>query len=50
MEIWKPIEDLSGYSVSDKGRIKKDSTGQIMVTSTNNGYVRFTVSKIHRLV
>lgn len=51
MEIWKPIESLPGYSVSNEGRVRKDSNGQIMVTSTNNGYVRFTVSKhVHRLV
>ena len=51
MEIWKEITDLKGYSVSNKGRIRKDSTGQIMVVSKNNGYLRFTVTKhIHRLV
>lgn len=51
MEIWKPIKDLPGYSVSNKGRIKKDSTGQIMVLSKNGGYCRITVSKhVHRLV
>ncbi len=31
MEEWKPIKDLPGYSVSNKGRVRKDSTGQIMV-------------------
>lgn len=51
MEQWKPIEDLKGYSISNKGRVRKDSTGQIMVLSQNNGYVRITISKhIHRLV
>lgn len=51
MEIWKEITDLKGYSVSNKGRIRKDSTGQIMATRENNGYLRFTVTKhIHRLV
>lgn len=51
MEIWKQIPDLPGYSVSNKGRIKKDSTGQIMVQSKNGGYCRITISKhIHRLV
>ncbi len=51
MEIWKPIKDLPGYSVSNKGRIKKDSTGQIMVLSKNGGYCRITISKhVHRLV
>lgn len=51
MEIWKPIEELPGYSVSNKGRIRKDSTGQIMVLSKNNGYCRITISKhVHRLV
>ena len=51
MEIWKEITDLKGYSVSNKGRIRKDSTGQIMAVRENNGYLRFTVTKhIHRLV
>lgn len=51
MEIWKNIPDLPGYSVSNKGRIKKDSTGQIMVLSKNGGYCRITVTKhVHRLV
>lgn len=51
MEIWKPIKDLPGYSVSNKGRVKKDSTGQIMVQSQNGGYCRITISKhVHRLV
>ena len=51
MEIWKPIKDLPGYSVSNEGRVRKDSTGQIMVLSKNGGYCRITVSKhVHRLV
>ena len=51
MEMWKPIPDLLGYSVSNKGRIRKDSTGQIMVLSKNGGYARITISKhVHRLV
>lgn len=51
MEIWKVIDDLPGYSVSNQGRVRKDATGQIMTLSHNNGYVRFTVTKhVHRLV
>lgn len=51
MEMWKPIPELLGYSVSNKGRIRKDSTGQIMVLSKNGGYARITISKhVHRLV
>lgn len=51
MEQWKPIASLPGYSVSNVGRVRKDSTGQIMVLSQNNGYKRITVSKhVHRLV
>lgn len=51
VEMWKPIPDLPGYSVSNKGRIRKDSTGQIMVLSKNGGYCRITISKhVHRLV
>ncbi len=51
MEIWKPIPELKGYSVSNKGRVRKDSTGQIMVQSKNGGYCRITISKhVHRLV
>ena len=51
MEEWKAIDDLPGYSVSNKGRVRKDSTGQIMVLSKNGGYSRITISKyVHRLV
>ena len=51
MEMWKQIPDLPGYSVSNEGRVRKDSTGQIMVLSKNNGYSRITISKhVHRLV
>ena len=51
MEIWEKIEDLPGYSVSNKGRVRKDSTGQIMVLNKNGGYCRITISKhVHRLV
>lgn len=51
MEMWKTIKDLPGYSVSNKGRIRKDSTGQIMVLSKNGGYCRITIAKhVHRLV
>lgn len=51
MEMWKPIPDLPGYSVSDQGRVKKDSTGQIMALSKNGGYCRITITKhVHRLV
>lgn len=51
MEIWKEIKDFPGYSVSNKGRVRKDSTGQIMVLSENGGYCRITISKhVHRLV
>ena len=31
MEMWKQIPDLPGYSVSNEGRVRKDSTGQIWV-------------------
>lgn len=49
--MWKPIADLPGYSVSNKGRVRKDETGQIMVLSKNGGYYRITISKhVHRLV
>ena len=51
MERWKAIESLPGYSVSDKGRVRKDSTGQIMVLSKNGGYCRIIIAKhVHRLV
>lgn len=51
MEIWKEIPDLPGYSVSNQGRVRKDSTGQIMVLSKNGGYCRITITKhVHRLV
>ena len=51
MEEWKAIKDLPGYSVSNEGRVRKDSTGQLMVLSKNGGYCRITISKhVHRLV
>lgn len=51
MEMWRKIEELPGYSVSNKGRVRKDSTGQIMVLSKNGGYSRITITKhVHRLV
>lgn len=51
MEMWKPIKELPGYSVSNEGRVRKDSTGQIMVLSRNGGYSRITITKhVHRLV
>lgn len=51
MEMWKEIKSLPGYSVSNKGRVRKDSTGQIMVTSKNLGYERISIAKfVHRLV
>ena len=51
MEMWKEIKDLPGYSVSNKGRVRKDSTGQIMVLSKNGGYTRIIIAKhVHRLV
>lgn len=51
VEMWKQIPDLPGYSVSNQGRIRKDSTGQIMVLSKNGGYCRITITKhVHRLV
>lgn len=51
MEEWRAIKDLPGYSVSNKGRVRKDSNGQIMVLSKNGGYLRITISKhVHRLV
>lgn len=51
VEIWKKIPELPGYSVSNKGRVRKDSTGQIMGLSKNGGYCRITISKhVHRLV
>jgi len=51
VEEFRPIKDLPGYSVSNKGRVRKDSIGQIMVLSKNGGYCRITISKhVHRLV
>lgn len=51
VELWKEIPELKGYSVSNKGRVRKDSTGQIMVLSHNGGYARITITKhVHRLV
>lgn len=51
MEQWRPISDLPGYSISNKGRVRRDSDGHIMKLGTNNGYQRIVVAKhVHRLV
>ena len=51
MEEWKQIRTLPEYEISNKGRVRKRSTGQIMVLSYNGGDARITISKhIHRLV
>lgn len=50
-EMWKQIESLPEYAISNTGKVMKISTGQIMALSHNQGYVRITISKhIHRLV
>lgn len=50
MEIWKPTI-IKGYSVSNQGRVRKDSTGEIVKQSNSNGYNRITITlNVHRLV
>lgn len=40
-ELWEPIEDFPGYSVSSYGRVKNDLTGRILKTSpTQRGSVK----------
>lgn len=53
MEKWKKIEGFDDYSVSTLGRVRKDSTNQIVDTWTNNsGYLRAKEigAFVHRLV
>lgn len=53
MEKWKKIEGFDDYSVSTLGKVRKDSTKQIVDTWTNNsGYLRAKEigSFVHRLV
>lgn len=35
MELWKPIDNFLGYSISDYGRIRNDRTNRIIVMTRN---------------
>ena len=59
MEIWKTAKGHSNYLVSDHGRVKKKSTGKILVcTDDSRGYPAVTLidsdgqhtKTVHRLV
>lgn len=39
MERWLPIDEFPDYSLSDKGRIRNETTGRIMKPQTNQGGV-----------
>lgn len=54
-EEFKPIERISGYSVSNFGKVRNDKTGRILKPSIDkHGYSRVFIKgkvyKIHRLV
>lgn len=59
-ETWKPVNGYEGiYSVSDKGRIKRDSTDKILKAGLDKGgynivslskYNKSHTEKVHRLV
>jgi hypothetical protein len=45
-EHWVTVEDFPGYSVSDKGRVRNDSTGRILALTENQyGVVKVGMSK-----
>lgn len=51
MEIWKACDELPGYSVSNLGNVRKDSTGEIVKPRYSCGYARVSITKnVHRLV
>lgn len=35
LEVWSPVVDFTGYSVSDRGRVRNDDTGRILAITTN---------------
>lgn len=59
MEIWKTIDAFPNYSVSNEGRVRKDTTGKILVaTPDSRGYPALSLKDetgwhtkpVHRLV
>jgi hypothetical protein len=40
-EVWKPISDFPGYSVSDEGRVRNDESGRIMAVRVNQNGVAY---------
>lgn len=59
MEVWKTIEDFPNYSVSSDGRVRKDSSGKILIaTRDSRGYPSLSLKDengwhtkmVHRLV
>jgi hypothetical protein len=48
MEEWRDIEGFSGYSVSNRGRVRNDETGHILALQVNQEdimYVGMTIDK-----
>jgi hypothetical protein len=35
MEEWLPVAEFPGYSVNNLGQVRKDSTGRVLHTRTN---------------
>ena len=42
-EIWKPLEEYKGYSISNRGRIKNDKKGNILKTR-NRGEISISIN------
>ena len=54
-EEFKPIERISGYSVSNFGKVRNDKTGRILKPAINkhgysNVFIKGKNYKVHRLV
>lgn len=39
LEIWREVDEIPGYSVSDLGTVRNDRTGRILVPNENGGRV-----------
>ena len=53
-EIWKTVPDYPKYAVSNLGRVKNQTTGQILKPWNRNGYLAIELGgrnfRVHRLV
>lgn len=55
MEVWREIQGIEGYSISDEGRVRNDKTKRIKINAKNKvGYMVVTLKgktqAVHRLV